>query len=111
MTSDVRIQIKIHCDRTGREQTQFLTVDQLRLHTVELNQKHLNAEKIRALLVSLEGPLPDLVVACSDQIVILENVLGTRSKSIVRLLYELTRSNLFPKPVPRARNKKDKQIG
>lgn len=111
MTSDVRIQVKIHCDRTGREQTQFVSLEQMRLRNIELNQKRINAEKIQAFMVGLEGPLPDLVVACNDGIVILENVVGTRGKSISRLLYELTRSNLFPKPTRCARNKKDKQIG
>lgn len=111
MTSDVRVQVRTQCDRTGREIAQFMSLEEARLHYTEMRLKQRNAEKIRAFLLELDGPLPDLVVVCNDNIVVLENVLGTRSKSIPRLLYELTRSKLFPAPVRRARNEKTQRTG
>lgn len=109
MTSDVRVQVRVQCDRTGREIVQFMSLEEARLQHTEIRLKHRNAEKIRAFLLGLEGPLPDLVVVCNDNIVVLENVIGTRSKSILRLLHALTRSKLFPEPVRRARNENAKQ--
>lgn len=109
MTSDVRFEVRTRCDRTGREIVQYMTLEAAKLHHAEMRLKRINADKIRTFLLALDGPLPDLVVACNDNIVVLENVSGMRSKSIPRLLYMLTRSKLFPEPVRRARNENKEQ--
>lgn len=103
MTNELRIQVPIHCDRTGQDFVASLSKNAAMKHCVDQKLKHLNALKLTDIITEMPGPLPDLVVIYRGNLVVLETVVAKNEKGILRLLADLTRSPLFPKALRRAR--------
>ena len=94
--TDFKVEIPMTCDRTGRTERVSMTLEEAANVQKFASVKREMSETIETFLKGLPPEVPDLVVMFRGKVVVLNTVLAGKDHTVLRLLHDLTQSDVFP---------------
>jgi hypothetical protein len=113
MSNDFTVEVPITCDRTHKVERVKMTLTQAEEHKRLAIAKAGTAKEVATFLTGIPAKaVPDLVVMFRGKTVVLPTVVCKKNdNALIRLLHELTQSDVFPKPAVTPRKKSTKDDG
>lgn len=108
MSDTPEVKLPVTCSRTNKPIEIKLPLTDVEKFLATQRAREANVAKIEEFFSGMnQEEIPHLVAFYKGKLVVLPTVLNKNDAAVLRMFHEATQSDVFPKPVPRKRNKKD----
>ena len=94
--SDFKVEVPVTCERTGKIERVEMTLADAADYQRTLETKKASTLAVEDFLRALPPEQPDLIVSFRGKSVVLTTVASNKDSTVLKLLHDLTLSNIFP---------------